>query len=229
MNWRETCTTCRCSPRRHDRVPVPQLTSTHWDVVTDTMESGEMHPYRDDSSQDSERVSLPSASEHAERRTRALSFGTVAEDYDRYRPLPPQVALDWLLPERLWALLDKPRSAGARTGAALWESAPDLVPSWSDRGERHRPEDICLPVGAPFARPEITRLQARLAGEPQASGRGDRHVQLSHHPARSKRDASWRRCASRLLPMRRLSVAGASLCRFPVAAGRRGASRTLPQ
>ena len=222
------------------------------------MESGEMHPYRDDSSQDSERVSLPSASEHAERRTRALSFGTVAEDYDRYRPLPPRVALDWLLPERVSCAVDLAAGTGALSrrllgraeeviavepdermaavlarrlptvrllvgraeslplpdtgvdavlvssawhwldveaavaeiarvlrpagllgilwtsldrqsahGAALWESAPDLVPSWSDRGERHRPEDICLPVGAPFARPEITRLQASWRVSPK--------------------------------------------------------------
>ena len=29
---------------------------------------------------------------------RALSFGAVAEEYDRCRPAPPRAALRWLLP-----------------------------------------------------------------------------------------------------------------------------------
>lgn len=44
---------------------------------------------------------------------RPLSFGAVAEDYDRYRPAPPHDALDWLLPDRVTAVLD----VGAGTGA----------------------------------------------------------------------------------------------------------------
>lgn len=34
-----------------------------------------------------------------DRETRRLSFGSVAEDYDRYRPSPPPQALDWLIPD----------------------------------------------------------------------------------------------------------------------------------
>jgi SAM-dependent methyltransferase len=34
-----------------------------------------------------------------DRETRRLSFGSVAEDYDRYRPAPPPQALDWLIPD----------------------------------------------------------------------------------------------------------------------------------
>ncbi len=44
---------------------------------------------------------------------RALSFGSVAEDYDRYRPWPPRTALEWLLPKRVSIALD----LGAGTGA----------------------------------------------------------------------------------------------------------------
>src|SRR5580704_513342 len=33
-----------------------------------------------------------------DRETRRLSFGSVATDYDRYRPGPPPQALDWLIP-----------------------------------------------------------------------------------------------------------------------------------
>jgi hypothetical protein len=34
----------------------------------------------------------------ADRETRRLSFGSVATEYDRYRPSPPPQALDWLIP-----------------------------------------------------------------------------------------------------------------------------------
>jgi SAM-dependent methyltransferase len=44
---------------------------------------------------------------------RALSFGGVAEAYDRYRPAPPESAVAWLLPERVERALD----VGAGTGA----------------------------------------------------------------------------------------------------------------
>jgi len=33
----------------------------------------------------------------ADREARRLSFGSVADDYDRYRPAPPPAALDWLV------------------------------------------------------------------------------------------------------------------------------------
>jgi SAM-dependent methyltransferase len=48
-----------------------------------------------------------------DRSRRALSFGEVAEDYDRFRPAPPEAALDWLLPEQCRDAVD----VGAGTGA----------------------------------------------------------------------------------------------------------------
>ena len=44
---------------------------------------------------------------------RGLSFGSVAEDYDRYRPWPPRAAMEWILPHRVAVALD----LGAGTGA----------------------------------------------------------------------------------------------------------------
>ncbi len=48
-----------------------------------------------------------------DRSTRATSFGTIAEDYDRYRPGPPATAVDWILPRQCDAVVD----IGAGTGA----------------------------------------------------------------------------------------------------------------
>jgi len=48
---------------------------------------------------------------------RARSFGSIAEDYDRYRPGPPAEAIDWLLPEPCTTALD----VGAGTGALTRE------------------------------------------------------------------------------------------------------------
>jgi SAM-dependent methyltransferase len=44
---------------------------------------------------------------------RALSFGEVAESYDRYRPAPPAAAMEWVLPTPGQTALD----IGAGTGA----------------------------------------------------------------------------------------------------------------
>ena len=46
---------------------------------------------------------------------RRLSFGAVAEDYDRYRPSPPPAALDWLIPAGARAVLDLAAGTGAVT------------------------------------------------------------------------------------------------------------------
>jgi SAM-dependent methyltransferase len=48
-----------------------------------------------------------------DRSARALSFGSIAEAYDRYRPGPPTEALDWLLAPGADAVVD----IGAGTGA----------------------------------------------------------------------------------------------------------------
>jgi SAM-dependent methyltransferase len=50
-----------------------------------------------------------------DRETRRLSFGSVAADYDRYRPSPPPQALDWLIPADAQAVLDLAAGTGAVT------------------------------------------------------------------------------------------------------------------
>ncbi len=50
-----------------------------------------------------------------DRDTRRLSFGSVAADYDRYRPPPPPQALDWLIPPDATAVLDLAAGTGAVT------------------------------------------------------------------------------------------------------------------
>jgi len=50
-----------------------------------------------------------------DRETRRLSFGSVAEDYDRYRPPPPPRALDWLIPPGAAAVLDLAAGTGLVT------------------------------------------------------------------------------------------------------------------
>jgi SAM-dependent methyltransferase len=52
-----------------------------------------------------------------DRSTRALSFGAIAEDYDRYRPGPPVEVLEWVLPRQREAAVD----IGAGTGALTRE------------------------------------------------------------------------------------------------------------
>ena len=51
----------------------------------------------------------------ADRETRRLSFGSVAEDYDRYRPAPPPQALDWVIPPGARAVLDLAAGTGLVT------------------------------------------------------------------------------------------------------------------
>jgi SAM-dependent methyltransferase len=51
----------------------------------------------------------------ADREARRLSFGSVATDYDRYRPSPPPQALDWLIPPGARAVLDLAAGTGAVT------------------------------------------------------------------------------------------------------------------
>ena len=52
-----------------------------------------------------------------DRETRRLSFGSVAADYDRYRPPPPPQALDWLIPPDATTVLDLAAGTGAVTRA----------------------------------------------------------------------------------------------------------------
>jgi SAM-dependent methyltransferase len=48
-----------------------------------------------------------------QRKRRAVSFGQVAEDYDRFRPQPPVAAIDWVLPADAKVIAE----IGAGTGA----------------------------------------------------------------------------------------------------------------
>jgi SAM-dependent methyltransferase len=61
-----------------------------------------------------------------DRETRRLSFGSVATDYDRYRPSPPPQALDWLLPPDAAAVLDLAAGTGAVTREAIGR-APRVI------------------------------------------------------------------------------------------------------
>lgn len=62
----------------------------------------------------------------ADRETRRLSFGSVAADYDRYRPSPPSAALDWLIPAGAQAVLDLAAGTGAVTRELIGR-APRII------------------------------------------------------------------------------------------------------
>ena len=55
----------------------------------------------------------PTVLESANRAVRAVSFGGVAAAYDRYRPSPPQTAIDWLLPQSVAVAVDLAAGTGA--------------------------------------------------------------------------------------------------------------------
>ena len=58
-----------------------------------------------------------------DRESRRLSFGSVAGDYDRYRPAPPPQALDWLIPPDASAVLDLAAGTGAVTRLLIGRAA----------------------------------------------------------------------------------------------------------
>ncbi|MGB6582486.1 MAG: class I SAM-dependent methyltransferase [Streptosporangiaceae bacterium] len=58
-----------------------------------------------------------------DRETRRLSFGSVAADYDRYRPPPPPQALDWLIPPDATAILDLAAGTGVVTRELVGRAA----------------------------------------------------------------------------------------------------------
>jgi SAM-dependent methyltransferase len=59
----------------------------------------------------------------SDRETRRLSFGSVATDYDRYRPSPPPQMLDWLIPLGVRAILDLAAGTGAVTRELIGRAA----------------------------------------------------------------------------------------------------------
>lgn len=54
---------------------------------------------------------------------RAISFGNVAESYDKVRPRPPDSALDWLVPDGCEVAVDLAAGTGLFTRALLGRSA----------------------------------------------------------------------------------------------------------
>jgi SAM-dependent methyltransferase len=80
-----------------------------------------------------------------DRQTRALSFGSVASDYDRFRPSPPAAALDLLIPPGAQAVLDLAAGTGAVT-RMLAGRAPGIIAVEPD--ERMR---AVLSAGCPAA------------------------------------------------------------------------------
>jgi SAM-dependent methyltransferase len=57
---------------------------------------------------------------------RSRSFGTVASDYERFRPGPPTVAVDWMLPEHVARVVDLGAGTGALT-RLLVDRADEVV------------------------------------------------------------------------------------------------------
>lgn len=98
----------------------------------------------------------------ADHQTRSRSFGSVADDYDRYRPSPPPGALDWLLPDDgANTVLDLAAGTGALT-RTLAGRVPKIIAVEPDERMRAvltarcpeaealegRGEDIPLPDGS---------------------------------------------------------------------------------
>jgi hypothetical protein len=52
----------------------------------------------------------------ARRDERATSSGTIAEDYDRLRPAPPDAAVEWLLEQRHNVAVDLAATPNRRLG-----------------------------------------------------------------------------------------------------------------
>jgi SAM-dependent methyltransferase len=59
-------------------------------------------------------------------RGRAMAFGAVADQYDRYRPAPPPAAAEWLLPARVRLVADLCAGTGSFSRALLTR-APEVI------------------------------------------------------------------------------------------------------
>ncbi|HXQ43771.1 MAG TPA: class I SAM-dependent methyltransferase [Acidimicrobiales bacterium] len=96
-----------------------------------------------------------------EKAKRSGSFGVVASHYDRYRPGPPPVAVDWILPTRVGTVVDLGAGTGALT-RLLTERADEVIAVEPDdrmrsvlmdevpgiRAVRGRGESIPVPDGS---------------------------------------------------------------------------------
>ncbi|MGZ4576463.1 MAG: class I SAM-dependent methyltransferase [Mycobacterium sp.] len=58
-----------------------------------------------------------------DRQERAMSFGSIAEDYDGLRPQPPREAVDWLVPPRCGVAVDLGAGTGLFTRALVGRAA----------------------------------------------------------------------------------------------------------
>lgn len=95
---------------------------------------------------------------------RALSFGSVADTYDRYRPGPPDQAVAWVLPARAAAVVD----VGAGTGALTRR----LLEWVTDRVVAVEPDPRMLQVLARRS-PTALAVRARAEALPLATGAFD--------------------------------------------------------
>jgi SAM-dependent methyltransferase len=82
----------------------------------------------------------------ADREARRLSFGSVAAEYDRYRPAPPPQALDWLIRPDARAILDLAAGTGLVTRQLAGRGAQVIA---VEPDERMR---AVLAAGCPEAR-----------------------------------------------------------------------------
>ncbi|OBH21389.1 class I SAM-dependent methyltransferase [Mycobacterium sp. E3247] len=58
-----------------------------------------------------------------DRQQRAMSFGSIADDYDGFRPRPPEEAVDWLVPPRCAVAVDLGAGTGLFTRALISRAA----------------------------------------------------------------------------------------------------------
>ena len=106
-----------------------------------------------------------------DRQERAMSFGSIAENYNELRPQPPQQAVDWLVPAGCQVAVD----VGAGTGLftrTLVDRAGQVIAVEPDARMR-------------------TVLTARTPGVRVVEGRGE-SIPLPISRRRSSRSPGWR-------------------------------------
>jgi SAM-dependent methyltransferase len=69
----------------------------------------------------------------ASKEERALSFGAIAEDYDRLRPTPPADALDWMVPQPCQVAVDVAAGTGLLTRALVGRAGRVIAVEPDDR------------------------------------------------------------------------------------------------
>jgi SAM-dependent methyltransferase len=110
------------------------------------------------------RIGSVAAVDTGERTQRAQSFGANAHDYDRYRPRPPEEAVEWLLPRGCRAAVD----IGAGTGALtrlLVGRVPEVIAVEPDARMR-----AVLADAVPGAVPLDGRAEALPLGDASVDG-----------------------------------------------------------